>query len=121
MAADPGPLDFTRWRKKHREIRKARAEYQTCLGILYAAEERWDQAERCFRDALCRDPEQGDAYAGLGELEIARGDLGQAREWLEQAHRFAPNRPDVLTNLALVLRDLGERESAETILPTSVL
>jgi len=55
-----------------------------------------DEAERLYRRALRLSEDPSDAMAALGLLALARGDLEDARSWLDRARRANPEAPRVL-------------------------
>lgn len=68
-----------------------------------------------FRKVLQRSPNDGDAYAGMGEAALALGNFRTARADLQIAARLLPRDTAVARRLALadsvLLLDRGQRES----------
>jgi len=52
-------------------------------------------AQRYFTQAREADPSAAEAYAGLGEVALHRGDVAGARDELERAERLGPQVPSV--------------------------
>ncbi len=68
-----------------------------------------------FERILEKTPEDALVWLEKGRLLIARGQLAEAREALEQAHRLQPNHSEiVLTLMDLCEKLLARRESTET-------
>jgi len=63
--------------------------------------------------ALAQNPTQRAQQAfALGVERQRKGDLAGARHAYEEAHRLAPRRVDVLSNLGLVFSEMGKQDSA---------
>jgi tetratricopeptide (TPR) repeat protein len=60
------------------------------LGNMYFKIGRWDEAERAYSDALATFPSSHTAYAGLGGVQAARGDLSKAIESYKRAQAITP-------------------------------
>ncbi|MGH7509121.1 MAG: tetratricopeptide repeat protein [Gemmatimonadales bacterium] len=59
------------------------------------------RAIEIFRAILRKDRSDADAYAGLGEAELERGNFRTARANFQAASRLAPNAPEIAAALAL--------------------
>jgi hypothetical protein len=70
------------------------AEGRTALGTIYCAQNRREEAEQCFRDALALDPNIADAHRGLALLLMMKGDWKESRRLLERALELAPDNLD---------------------------
>jgi tetratricopeptide (TPR) repeat protein len=70
----------------------------------------WDDAEREFRLALDADGNNLDALAGLGQVEVARGQFSEAVPLLERATR-------VSSQMVSAFRSLGDAYAATGDLP----
>ena len=86
------------------------------LGELLLKMEEYDEAEKCFLDALKKDPESATAYAGLGVIYTrpAKEDFKKAAQYFENALRSDPDDLTVWSNLAEVCLKLNLQEKAET-------
>ncbi len=68
---------------------------------------RWDEAERCWKQVLARDPRHPQALYSIGVHAFRRGQLGEALQALQAAHASAPGDPEVLHSISVVLRQQG--------------
>ena len=67
-----------------------------------------------FQQALDAEPREAYALAGLALVHIRLGELGLARQYLEQAHEIVPNSPEITLCLGNVYFLRGEFENAMT-------
>lgn len=72
----------------------------------------WGEAEDLYRQALEQNPENPDAWHGLGLLAHQCGQGEPAVEWIRQAVDLAPERPVFWNDLGEALRGLGRTEDA---------
>ncbi len=93
------------WGQEPTQVWLLSGDYHRMLGRDRDAREAYDRA-------LLRDPTLADAYAGLGEVSYAAGDLDGAVEQFLHAYARAPEDPWILNNLGVVLRDRGDLETA---------
>jgi len=82
------------------------------LGGVLMLEERFDDAEACFRSALKCDPDYVQALIGLGEAEAQRGDRGNALKRFETAIEIDPYRPHAHFCKGRLLETLGQTDQA---------
>lgn len=83
------------------------------LGGILARTGRFDEAERLLIGAYDNDPSYGSfVWNNVAGIRMMCGDLAGARESLERAIDADPDDADVYTNLANVLRALGDAEGA---------
>jgi len=71
------------------------------IGHLYIAAGSPGRATDLFRDLLNRDPQDADAYAGLGEAEFARGNYRTAQTNFAAALRLHPGDADIQRQIDL--------------------
>ncbi len=71
---------------------KATAAYHVACGTLYVREQKLDQAEAEFKQALARDSKSSMAHLALGTLYLIRSDPKQAGPELKTAAELAPLR-----------------------------
>jgi Flp pilus assembly protein TadD len=71
------------------------------IARLFTAAGSPSRAIEIFRAVLRQDNRDGDAYAGLGEAELERGNARRAAQYLETAARLAPADPKIANELAL--------------------
>ena len=71
-------------------------------GNRYLAEKKYDDAMLQYRKAVQLDRKNGEAYYGMGLLELQRGDIIQGYEFLTLATQFSPQRREA----AVALGDL---------------
>ena len=84
LAARPGQR---RWRLLLAEYTRRRGDV--------SAVERLERAEQILRDAVASDPGHTVAVIELARLLAQRGKLDEFQKWVVQAHRLAPNHPEV--------------------------
>jgi len=68
------------------------AEHHFHMGRYYLAAQQPDSARLHFEQALAEDPRSGLNHVGMGEAEIARGNLTQAAQHFEQAKKVTKSR-----------------------------
>ena len=86
------------------------------LGMLLMAGEYLEAAEPSFRNALQLSPDEFRWMYYLGHLFQQQGDLTQAVQYFEQAHRRRPDDLPVLIWLVGAYLNLGQPEAAEPFL-----
>ncbi|MCS7083057.1 MAG: tetratricopeptide repeat protein [Bacteroidetes bacterium] len=80
----------------------------------------WKEAERCYQEALRRQPELPEALTNLGRLLELKGRLAEARTCYEQAVRLRPSLAEARFNLGTLLVRLGAPQEAEAHLRRAV-
>lgn len=83
------------------------------LGGLYFLQGAFDDAERCYRQAIEWGPDAYGPYLNLARLARQRARPGEALEHLRKARLLAPQQYEVLYNLAAVYRQLGQTAEAD--------
>jgi tetratricopeptide (TPR) repeat protein len=83
------------------------------LGLSYSHLGLVDQAERCWREAERRDPDNADVCLDLGRLAMARHRWGEAVEMLTRAATRSRDSVEPLYSLSQAYRMLGDRAEAE--------
>jgi TolB-like protein/Tfp pilus assembly protein PilF len=74
------------------------------------------EAEARFAAAIEIDPAFQVPYSGMTRLNVARGAIGEALRWIEQAIERAPGRAFYLARKGLILAQLGRTDAAvETV------
>jgi len=109
--------DSGRWPEAELELRTALAESQRAevhfqLGILLQMQDRLDQAETAYRNAIAALPSHAEAHNGLG---VVLHRLGRDEESLaahEKALSLNPDFVDAHNNAAVALQILGRAEDA---------
>lgn len=76
--------------------------FQTNLGIVYAGQKRYEEAEALFRAVLGRRPNDVEAAANLGQLYLESGRYPEALALYEQLHARRPDDPRFTTGRELV-------------------
>lgn len=74
------------------------------------AQGRWQDAERIWVQMRQLDPKNPKALHGIGVCAYRRGDAQTALGLLQQSHLLAPNDTMVLMSIAVVLKNVGDRE-----------
>lgn len=80
---------------------------QVQIGQVHLRRESWDDAERTFRTALAHDPDNAEAYDGLGVVFRHRNQPARAVQQHMEAIGRLHNRPQSHVNLGLSLARLG--------------
>ena len=70
-------------------------------------------AEQKYAESLALDPEQTDAWVGMGRLKLRRGKLAEAEQQFQKALEVAPESADAAIGLAFVMTRRGGDELAE--------
>jgi Flp pilus assembly protein TadD len=70
-------------------------------------------AERWFKQALERAPDDGESLGGLGLVAMGRGNAAEAERLLREAVQRAPDSSPLHNNLGEVLRERGRLDEAE--------
>ena len=82
------------------------------LAIAYANLQRNDDAARALRTALARDPEFLAAMANLVAVDLARGDLAEARRIADRYVALAPDSARALYSRGIVALEAGDAATA---------
>ena len=72
----------------------------------------FDEARAGYARAIARDPDFVEAIVNLARLEIARGELGAAEEWIERAEGIRPDYPKVAATRGLLALARGDLSGA---------
>lgn len=86
----------------------------------YVREEEYIPAEKIYIDIISHNPKSIDAYEGLGNLYLAKGEYDQARETLQFTLRLSPNDASVNVSLAELELKLGNPRVAVEYLRKAV-
>jgi tetratricopeptide (TPR) repeat protein len=84
------------------------------LAEMYLDQDRPDQAEPLFLQALSRDPGSAAALSGAGRAALAKHDLPRAIDYLERALAVEPRALGLHYSLAVAYRGLGQLDRART-------
>src|SRR5437867_1822813 len=76
---------------------------------------RFDEAERLYRAALAKQPQQFEILHCLGLLRLQQGDAGEALALLRAAAKAKLGTTEVLPGLAAALSELGRAEEALSV------
>jgi tetratricopeptide (TPR) repeat protein len=82
------------------------------LGRSYAQQGSLDDAERCWKKALERDPNRFTAWLNLGRLELQRDRPGEAVRLLDRAAGIEPGSYETAYSLSQAYRRLGREGEA---------
>ncbi len=88
------------------------------LGHVYFLQGSFNEAERCFRQAVDLDPSAYAPRLELAKLVLQRQDRDEALKYLNRARLLAPQQYSVLYSLAQVYRQLGRTVDADRIQET---
>lgn len=86
----------------------------------FLKEEEYIPAEKMYIDIISHNPRSVDAYEGLGNMYLVKGDYDQARETLQFALRLSPNDASVNVSLAELELRLEKFKTALTYLRKAV-
>ena len=78
------------------------------LGTIYFNRQKWNDAERYYRDALAADPAYALAHFNLANLYDELGRRDQAMEHYQGALQIAPNYADAHYNIALLYQGTNQ-------------
>lgn len=110
------PAEALRWVAELRRLEPGELLHAQNEGILYVRLQRWDDAERVFREICRTAPSSPVGYAGLSELYLRTGrNLAEARRLAQQAVALQPTAWRLAVLAALAER-LGDRPAAEAAL-----
>jgi tetratricopeptide (TPR) repeat protein len=82
------------------------------LGLAWAALDRLDEAEACFRQALVVKPRNAQAYYNLATIFLRRGSPDEAVEQYRLALQYNPNYLEAYYNLGIALATNGRTAEA---------
>lgn len=96
--------------------RDADARYQ--LGLIYQQRHDFEQAKKCFEEALAIDPQEAEPHYQLGRVLRAQGQLEPALEHLKSAAAIDNKvaQSEVLREMGATLLELGRDDEARDIL-----
>lgn len=92
---------------------KQASDYNTQLGVAYLQQGNRDLAMQKLQKALEQNPDNANAYLGLGLLYDSIGDTNKAENSYEKALDKAPDDPDVQNNYAVFLCQHGQQKKSE--------
>jgi len=90
------------------------------LGMAYSKLRQFAGAHKAYQEAIRLDPSGPDAYLHLGLDASLAGNHEAALDWIGQAHKRAPERPDVSYALAEEWIRTRNFENARTLLSTAL-
>jgi tetratricopeptide (TPR) repeat protein len=113
-------LAVGRWVEARRHLDRALGEGDDAkiadlLGQSYYLEGELDDAERCWRMAILRDPDRFGTWWRIGKLELQRGRPTEAIEPLRRAITLQPKAIGPLYTLSLAYRRLGRTEESDRL------
>lgn len=88
------------------------SQYNTQLGIAYLQQGNRDLAMQKLQKAIKQNPDNADAYVGLGLLYDSIGDTDKADDAYEKALDKAPDDPKVQNNYAVFLCQHGKQQKS---------
>ena len=92
---------------------QARVEILVALGTINGISSHLDRSETYFREAVGIDPENPDAWAGLGNLAWMKGRSDEAITCYEKALAVRPDYYEAAMNLAAVYDKSGQSQRAD--------
>ncbi|MEO8218931.1 MAG: tetratricopeptide repeat protein, partial [Acidobacteriota bacterium] len=79
---------------------------------IYRSENRLDEAEKAYLEAIKIAPSYADPLNGLGVLEVQRNRPAQAIRFFDRALKLSPEFHEVLLNRGIALEVMGDRIGA---------
>lgn len=103
--------------KKKKGLKGESREIINLQSLLQSAEtalnqKNFDVAETKFIDIIKVDSKNVEAYRGLGQVYVQKGELEEAREAFEFILKLNPNDDDAMVKLAEIMRVVGNKEKA---------
>jgi tetratricopeptide (TPR) repeat protein len=86
------------------------------LGLAYSHLQKFDEARRCYLEAIDQHPDHVEAYLHVGLDYVASGHTRMGLPWLYRAHSLAPGRADIASALAEQLISLDYFNTAKEVL-----
>lgn len=86
------------------------------LGLAYSHLQKFEEARRCYFEAIDRHPGHADAYLHVGLDYLASGQARMGIPWIYRARSFAPSRADIAYALVEQLITLEYFNSAKEVL-----
>lgn len=83
-----------------------------CQALEFQKNNNFPEAQAICREVLTIDPRNADAWHLLGLAAWRCGDLQTAKNRITKATKIKANEPAYLSNLGIVLKDLGEHDAA---------
>jgi tetratricopeptide (TPR) repeat protein len=111
-------LQVGRWGEVRRHLHRALgngAKVADLISRSYYLEGAFDDAERCWRQAILWEPDRFCTWWRVGKLELQRGRPGDAIEPLRRAIALQPTAIGPHYTLSLTYRGLGRTEEADRI------
>lgn len=111
----PGAVDRRRIKELQAQIHHLdKAHHHSQLGDIYFQQGKYAEAEKCYRNALERDPTDLDTRAHLGQSLLRLGRPKEGLSWLEQVCQESPDHDYGYSLMALaeVYGKLGDRGKA---------
>jgi tetratricopeptide (TPR) repeat protein len=90
------------------------------MGFVRFFQRRYEDGERCCRNALERAPRHAYAMAGLGMCLARQGRLDEGISHLQQAMSIQPRWAEPYWDLAIVLKEAGRYDEAITTLERGI-
>jgi tetratricopeptide (TPR) repeat protein len=90
-----------------------RSDMRFLLGALLLHKEKTDAAEKTFEKLRERSPREGWGWWGLGLVGLARGEIGEALEWMSRAFALQPQNAEAEAWLRRYLKGVWLRGESE--------
>jgi Tfp pilus assembly protein PilF len=97
---------------------RAQAQFEQCVAL--AGEQKYGEAETCFKKTVEIDPKFAGAYLGLSDLRLKQGDIAGAGTLIQKAMAVAPTSAGVQTAWGQYLFSQKRFEEAEKAYQTAV-
>lgn len=113
--------------KKRKEEKSSMAQNSVSLSSLLQSAETalgqkdFDTAEAKFIEAIKIEAKNTEAYFGLGQVYMQKGEMEEAREAFEFILKLNPNNDNAMMKLAEIMRATGNREKAIEYLESSIV
>lgn len=83
------------------------------LGQTLFIMQRYDEAEKLYKDMIKADETDMNGHFGLARIALARGNYSEALERLDKCLKFDPNYPEIYREQARAYNMLGQTANAE--------
>lgn len=100
--------------QKAQEQDPSNPKYASMLGNAYLKDNQVPEAQACFERVLRMYPDDFHAMANLASCASAKGDVGQANEWMKKVFTYDEAKKDrfLLSQMAELLRGQGKMQEA---------
>lgn len=92
-----------------------RARETFARAMSYEQSERWEDAERAFKEVARDLPDFSESYSHLGNIAVKRGDAAEGLRFYERAAALSPRNVPIMLGLAQILQATGRDDRAAAL------